>query len=58
MHPDQPFRRQLSIGLVEEAPGTTVRLTSFIDDFYVDLTGSGRLHEWAVVSLPEGVGLL
>jgi len=45
-------RRQLSLGLVEDAPGLTVKLGSFLDDFYFDAFASPELETW-VGSLHE-----
>lgn len=56
--PDDEFRRNLHIGHVPEAPGYTVELRTFIDDFYVDVAGSGDLYDWAKAELDAEVGLL
>lgn len=39
-------RRHLGIGWVQDAPGLTIRLESFIDDFYFDVLKTGELKTW------------
>jgi hypothetical protein len=45
--PDTPIRNQLRIHFVDGAPGLTVRLRSFVDDFYLDVLNTGELAWWA-----------
>jgi hypothetical protein len=47
-----------SFSLIPHAPRMCVRLSIFVDDFFVDLFGSGELHDWARANLPDGSGLL
>lgn len=49
---------RVSFAIVPDAPGMFVRLSMFADDFFVDLFATGKLHEWARESLPDGTGLL
>jgi hypothetical protein len=58
MYPDHQVNRKLRLTLIESAPGCVVRFISFLDEFYVDLQGTGTLHTWAEEHLPEDVGLL
>ena len=58
MYEDSVPRTELRITLLEDAPGVTVRLRTFADDFFMDVAGSGRLHEWAARNLGDEVGLL
>ena len=45
-YPDENIRKKLSIGLVEEAPGLTVKIGLFVDDFFVDVLNTGKLNDW------------
>jgi len=56
--PDDSGNKKLRLTLLEDAPGCVVRFISFLDEFYVDLLGSGKLHSWARQALPDGTGLL
>lgn len=49
---------RISFGITPDAPGLCVRLSIFVNDFYVDLLATGNLHEWARANLPDGTGLL
>lgn len=51
------LENRLSFAIVPEAPGMCVRLSIFVDDFFVDLFASGKLHDWARANLPDGTGL-
>ena len=48
----------MSIGLVEGAPGLTVKLGMFVDDFYVDVLNTGKLNEWLKSEFGENYGYL
>ncbi len=52
------LENRISFAFVPEAPGMCVRLSIFVDDFFVDLFNTGGLHKWACANLPEGTGLL
>ena len=43
---DSQPRRKLGIALAPNAPGLTIRLVSYIDDFYFDPLGSNELEAW------------
>lgn len=58
MFKDDRPRNTLRISRIRDAPGFVVRLMSYIDDFYIDVEGTGRLHHWAAQALPDRVGLL
>jgi hypothetical protein len=45
-HDDSQPRRRLEIGLASDAPGLTIRLKSYIDDFYIDPLKSSELESW------------
>lgn len=45
-HDDSQPRRKLGIGLAPDAPGLTIRLESYIDDFYFDPLKSSELEAW------------
>jgi hypothetical protein len=45
-HDDSQPRRRLGLGLACGAPGLTIRLESFIDDFYFDPLKSSELEAW------------
>jgi len=45
-HDDSQPRRKLEIGLASDAPGLTIRLKSYIDDFYIDPLKSSELESW------------
>jgi hypothetical protein len=45
-HDDSQPRRKLGIGLASDAPGLTIRLESYIDDFYFDPLQSSELADW------------
>jgi hypothetical protein len=57
MKRSEPEQR-ISFGMTRDAPGLCVRLSIFVNDFYVDLLATGKLHEWARANLPDGTGLL
>jgi len=52
------LENRLLFSMMPDAPGMYVRLSIFVDDFYVDLLATGKLHEWARANLPDGTGLL
>lgn len=43
---DSEPRKKLNIGWEPSAPGLTVRLQSYIDDFYIDTLNTGELEAW------------
>lgn len=43
---DSQPRRKLGIALAPNAPSLTIRLVSYIDDFYFDPLGSNELEAW------------
>lgn len=45
-HDDSQPRRRLGIGLAPCAPGLTIKLESYIDDFYFDPLKSSELGSW------------
>lgn len=45
---DSEPRRDLSLELICDAPGMTVRLRSYIDDFYLDALNSNDLEQWVL----------
>ena len=55
-YPDNEIRKKLSIGLEEEAPGLTVKLELFIDDFFVDVLNTGKLDSWLKSKYGESYG--
>ncbi len=55
-YPDNKIRKKLSIGLEEEAPGLTVKLELFIDDFFVDVLNTGKLDSWLKSKYGENYG--
>jgi hypothetical protein len=55
-YPDENIRKKLSICLVEEAPGLTVKLGLFIDDFFVDVLNTGKLNGWLEAEYGENYG--
>lgn len=51
-------RSVLGASRIPDAPGETVLLSIFSDDFFVDLLNTGALHSWARDHLPPGTGFL
>lgn len=43
---DSDPRKKLSIGWEPAAPGLTVRIESYLDDFYIDTLNTGELEKW------------
>ena len=43
---NQPPRQDLEIRHVVDAPGFIIKLRSFYDDFYIDVTNCGKLEKW------------
>lgn len=58
MYPEQERPRNLGVSWLREAPGTIVQIKTFLDDFYVELTGEGISSWWIASRLPSGTLLL
>jgi hypothetical protein len=43
---DSEPRKKLNIGWLQGAPGLTIKLESYIDDFYIDVLNTGDLEQW------------
>ncbi len=43
---DSEPRKTLSIGWEKKAPGLTVKIETYIDDFYIDVLNTGELKLW------------
>lgn len=46
MYPDMEIRKKLELHHVEEAPGYVVKLSIFIDDFYMEITKNQEFENW------------
>lgn len=45
-YPNDQMREKVSITWLRQGPGVTVKLSLFLDDYYLDLLDTGHLFEW------------
>ena len=57
-YPDDTQRRELGLHTVQWAPGIMIQIKTYIDDFYVELTGDVDVSEWVRTTLPSSAGVL